>query len=457
MSARQHQNRLSRDLLATAVLLLALLAVVEFIARSQQQNLQTAARIEASELAAYLGTKLHSELASITHLSSGLSAYFSVRAEDLDAAEIQRMLAALYSDARHIRNFGVAIGYTLTYVHPIEGNQSVLGLDYRQLPGQIDSVQAAIDAAQPTLSRRLQLVQGGHGVVYRAPIFIDGEYWGLLSTVVDIDGLLESAVGDLAQRVNPFAVRDGRDNATLWGDPGLFEQPGLQSLTTDTGWEIGVLPQPRRGLFSSPAWIRIAGLLIALSLTHNYLVSRRHQGELLRVAREDPLTALANRRHINEEIERRLHRLGADGRSGFALIFIDLDGFKQINDGHGHRCGDAVLISLAQRLRHSTRRQDIAARWGGDEFVVLVDTTDRVLLQGLVERLRAIFAMPVVHEGQEIQVQGSIGYAVAPDDGDSGETLICHADHAMYRDKSGRNPIFRRQGGAGRASGPHAA
>jgi len=148
----------------------------------------------------------------------------------------------------------------------------------------------------------------------------------------------------------------------------------------------------------------------------------------------DPLTGLANRAgfelRMADEYERRGGTL-----DGLGLVFIDLDGFKAINDTHGHQVGDALLAQLGDRLVGDLRSDDFVIRLGGDEFVVVTTVPDEVAAQRLTMRVRAIFDSPFVTSGRVLQLGCSVGVARAPENGTTLESLIEHADEAMYRDK----------------------
>ena len=159
------------------------------------------------------------------------------------------------------------------------------------------------------------------------------------------------------------------------------------------------------------------------------------QDRLNRLAYEDVLTGLPNRAMFTEQLSRKVARLGSDLQR-LGVLFIDLDGFKGVNDSLGHQAGDRLLAELAERLRRSVRDEDVVARIGGDEFAILaelLDTDDTV--HGLVERLTELLVEPVDLRGQATYLSASIGIAIGPEDGNDGETLLKRADAAMYRAK----------------------
>ncbi|MCV2362662.1 diguanylate cyclase [Paucibacter sp. DJ1R-11] len=153
-------------------------------------------------------------------------------------------------------------------------------------------------------------------------------------------------------------------------------------------------------------------------------------------ARFDTLTGLPNRRHFHEQLEQGLLRAQRHG-SELALGFLDLDGFKQINDRHGHAIGDAVLQEFGRRLRQSLRQTDFVARLAGDEFTVLLEDVQRAHeLDALAQKILAAVRQPfVLAGGLQLAVRTSLGLALAVS-GEGAEALMARADAAMYRVKS---------------------
>lgn len=160
--------------------------------------------------------------------------------------------------------------------------------------------------------------------------------------------------------------------------------------------------------------------------------------------RTDRLTGLANREEVMQRLEARTHpRRRIDGAGLMVVLFVDLDGFKKVNDELGHDAGDVVLLELGQRLRRTVRDSDVVARWGGDEFVVLLDGVASTDAAGRIrEQLRTQLRRPVSIEGHgERLLGGTIGMAIFPDDAADADGLIRHADQDMYRLKrAGRDP-----------------
>ena len=160
-----------------------------------------------------------------------------------------------------------------------------------------------------------------------------------------------------------------------------------------------------------------------------------HQRKISRLARRDTLTGLPNRVHLQKLLPRLLGRAARDG-SRIALLNLDLDHFKHVNDSLGHGIGDRLLASVARRLRASVAANDVVVRMGGDEFVIVATLLpDALVVDSIAERIRRALAVPLDIEGVTLSVTPSIGISVFPEDGDNAEQLLKHADIALYTAK----------------------
>lgn len=178
--------------------------------------------------------------------------------------------------------------------------------------------------------------------------------------------------------------------------------------------------------------------------TIRYAIDRKKaEKQLARLAHFDSLTGIPNRLLFEDRLERALQR-GERGDLPFALLYIDLDGFKAVNDTHGHDAGDALVVGIASRLRDCIRRTDTVARIGGDEFTLLLEkvssTNDTV---NIAQKVISVISKPFDINGVAISVGASVGIAVYPEAGTDAQTLLRNADMAMYEAKSHSGSNYR--------------
>src|SRR6187431_840099 len=187
---------------------------------------------------------------------------------------------------------------------------------------------------------------------------------------------------------------------------------------------------------------QIDHLLLERSL--RYAIERKQtEQHLTRLAHYDPLTDVPNRILFRDRLEHAIHLAERDNAS-FTLMFIDLNGFKQVNDNFGHDAGDGIIRICAERLNACVRRSDSVARMGGDEFTLLLShiaiNTD---VAHIAEKVIAAIQQPAEINGHEVVVGCSIGIAIYPQAGRDADTLLKHADMAMYKAKQEEGSSYR--------------
>ena len=175
-----------------------------------------------------------------------------------------------------------------------------------------------------------------------------------------------------------------------------------------------------------------------VSQVQNVTERRDAQRRLRHLASHDALTGLPQRAALAERIDRAIARRGASAEHSYAVLFLDLDRFKPVNDTHGHAVGDALLVAVADRIRACLRPTDVAARVGGDEFAVLLDgMVSEAVATAIGERIRAAVAAPFDVAGHAgLQVGASIGVALGAGAYRTADEVLHDADHAMYRSKA---------------------
>ncbi len=238
---------------------------------------------------------------------------------------------------------------------------------------------------------------------------------------------------------NPNLLRSGRHEAD-------FYDRLWQALREHGVWE-GELWDRRKNGEVFPTWSTISAVLDGQRRVTNYVsvfsdisTLKQSQQQLDYLAHHDPLTHLPNRLLLNDRLDHALHRAHRDGHQ-VAVLFLDLDRFKNVNDSLGHPVGDELLQAAAKRIQQAIREDDTVARLGGDEFIIVMEDIHEVQhVAVLAQKLMDAFAAPFPVQGHELHLTLSMGVSLYPRDGQDSATLIRNADAAMYRAKEeGRN------------------
>ncbi|MDP1734850.1 MAG: diguanylate cyclase [Sulfuritalea sp.] len=429
--------------LAGAAVFLVLVIAVEALLGFHHSQTEATRRMEASSFAGNLRVVAERELNAVMFLSNGLASYLTVSHNRLDDADIGAIQAELHRNSKNVRNFAIAEGTVIRWVYPAAGNEKALGFDYSRSESQWPGVKRAIDDRRGTLLGPVRLVQGGTGLIYRYPVFVKDKYWGMVSTVIDVDGFLRSGFDSVANPRYEFAVAVREDKGSpqvFWGNPSLFQSSEATLLEADVPngtWVYAVRQKEAPLGHLLDVLLRLLGWTFAVLLGLAMYLLLKSRLELAQLALFDTLTNLPNRRLLEDRLHQAVSRHARRPASRCGLLFIDLNKFKAINDTHGHKAGDVVLQTVAQRIREEVRAGDTVARWGGDELVVVVEEADTAKIEQLVARLRELVTATIDFDGVALHVGVSVGVAIFPDDASSSTKLLKVADQRMYEDKQG--------------------
>lgn len=269
---KQNSGQLRRwQWLLLLLLLLIFATVTELLLYQERERRQHVAQLQVGAVAGQLRALLETEINAPLYLSTGLVAYIQAAQGKVSAAEFALLLPALYQQARHLRNLGIAPGNKLTYIYPLQGNEAALGIYYPDLAEQWPDIAHLIQQRQPLLSGPLLLSQGGMGFVHRAPVYLaDGQYWGIVSTVLNIDSIWQLLAAQAQHHQMQVALR--RNGPSHWSDV-LFGERALfneQNVILDLNisgarWQLAVAEDhltARRSDWS----LRLAGWTLSLLL-----------------------------------------------------------------------------------------------------------------------------------------------------------------------------------------------
>jgi diguanylate cyclase (GGDEF)-like protein len=414
---------------------------------------------------AAVSAQAQSQVRSAFSETEGLAQLIAVDG-DLSAQRFAGMVRQVIMTLPYLNHIALAPRDVVRDVYPREGNEAIIGLDFQTLASQFKLLEQSRRDQRSVLAGPLELHQGGQALVYRRPVFTSGhlgraQYWGTLSIVARVQGLLDAA-GITSQPDLDIALRgsdgQGSQGAMIWGDPALFDTHNVFADIEVPGgkWQLAARPRggwPAIGLLDSRLFelCLIGGLLLALFCAQlargHLLLSRRNEdlrrevherqqaeAELAHTAHYDNVTQLPNRVLFRQHLDRSVDDGAQD--QGFAVLLLDIDGFKVINDTLGHALGDLLLQQATQRLAEHIRPGDTLARLGGDEFgFILRNLGDPALAAPLVERMVKAMQQPFDLEGNAALVSASVGVALYPLHGRCAADLLRHADTAMYSAK----------------------
>jgi diguanylate cyclase (GGDEF)-like protein len=337
--------------------------------------------------------------------------------------------------------------YPVTYIAAVGPANQALGFDVGSEPERAPYLERARDTGRPIATPVVNLLLGGAGFNVFQAIYRDG---APTDTVAErrraLIGFAAGAlrVADLAASVNKALPDHTVEQFDVNGPPisgpaAKLEDPATAPVRiADREWLL-VVRDPNRPDISLPLLLAAIGVAISALLGALILIWSRNERmqELEREAGEDALTGLKNRRRFEEEVRAAMARRRRDRGTG-ALLIIDLDHFKEVNDSHGHPAGDRLIGEIAGVLRRRTRAGDIVARLGGDEFAVVLPRSTPAEAVVVAEALvAAIRQHDPTLDGVD-PVTASIGVAMfGADERMSFATLVSEADTAMYAAKDG--------------------
>ncbi|WP_370675722.1 diguanylate cyclase domain-containing protein [Pleomorphomonas sp. PLEO] len=267
------------------------------------------------------------------------------------------------------------------------------------------------------------------------------------------DGGYLLAIGRRVDRASMKYIAESFMLPNLSYEPGFGQTtdgPGRLRLMSQDGtmgdalvWEP-ILPGDEIIKAIAPGLVLVFVAYLVLTVT--VLTFVRRAARLINVTEEkalhDPLTGLPNRLLLLDRMKHQLDpKRGEDAAA--AVFYLDLDGFKQVNDSAGHAAGDAVLVGVAHRLREFCRSEDTVARLGGDEFVMVIPTNDRRVAEARADAVLAALSSPYHHNGHVLTVGVSIGVAMAPEHGLDVAALLHKADSALYAAKQAGKGLVR--------------
>lgn len=364
--------------------------------------------------------------------------------------------------------------YPIVFMEPMPpGSEEVLGLDMESVPFLQRALHESLRRHASVASHPFRLVEGQRAyVVFSAiPQFFQLEDASpAIAIRNDLVAVMVIEAGRLAEPAR-FPVFDGGEVLVYHKDFSPDDPKGQLLATSGkarspveaavfphftykkqlaaSGEPYSLMVTRQLGWSDLSLWLLIlmAVLTFISSLMLVAYLRAHHQGRILQIgnqqrlwqlANHDALTGLPNRMLLMDRLEQLLARMQRHGKC-LAVMFLDLDDFKQVNDTFGHEVGDQLLKCVAERLQSTVRADDTVARMGGDEFIVLIESVeDSSVPDAVKEKIRQKLSDGFQIQGQLVRMRASTGIAMFPDDGESPEALLRQADKRMYADKNAR-------------------
>jgi diguanylate cyclase (GGDEF)-like protein len=489
--ARPLREWLPRQLLVTVPLLGLFATVVTmfvFISRHEHGRIMTDFERNARILAREVRKDLAATLNSLNALQAFYASSDTVEADEFDTFA-SRLLAATpaiqalsWAPVEPAAGDAGAFRAPVRHIAPAGPNERILGFDNASEPRRRAALEAARDAGLAAATPPLEFVQGGAGILMYAPVYRGGaappapearrdELQGFVVAALGLERFMRATTGAATRAGISVNLADAGpiEPGTVVPDTGPTDTPaggfsqeiqlsfGGRDLRLTFGLPAGTLLARRSWatwavLAGGMALTGVVGIMLLLGVGREAhfeaLVGerteslRRSEEQARHQAMHDSLTGLPNRLLFLDRLEQAIER-GRRHGDRFGLLYLDIDGFKAVNDGLGHHAGDELLRQIAGRLRQSLRAEDTVARLGGDEFAVLLappadaEPSLRKASQ-LVVALGEPYALAAPGKGPvEARVGASIGVAVFPGHGQSVDELVHAADDAMYQAKKG--------------------
>ena len=454
-----------------------LLAGSIWINQKEQKSHAKVERISATQRVYDVSAHLSSSMFVRLNLTSSLEAFVTTN-PSFSRQEFDSFANILKKNLYGVLSLQLAPDGIVTYLTDLQRNKAALGHNLLTDPARREIAERSIKERSYIIAGPINLIQGGTAIIARRPIFFpaendDGDYfWGFATVLIDIHALLKDASIAALQDDYEVAIRGrdgmGADGEVFFGNERVFDSALAVSdiLLPDARWQIAVKAKglDNSGFIGSELYWITSWIIILVSsivayrffdaprklkikvdeatdqLSKEIRVRVKAEKRARHMAQHDFLTSLPNRLLFDELGKLSLASAKREGLQ-LAFLFVDIDEFKEINDSYGHTIGDEALKIIARRVSERVRASDIIARFGGDEFMVLLkEKCDVSGAKQVASEIINSISKPFFIGDHEIKVGASIGIAMYPEHGLTVEDLLRSSDVAMYEaKKSGKN------------------
>lgn len=343
-----------------------------------------------------------------------------------------------------VKNIGIIKGTTIVYNYPYETNKSTIGVNLLTVDAQKEDLLRVKNELITILIGPVNLIQGGTGYIVRTPLLDnDGNYWGQASIVLNADAINEKIM-DISKKldIEVAIYKNNFDASPIVGEPSIINKsPLIFNDMNNNGWKVCVLPVEgwRDDLFIQ--LIVIAGIVMAAVFAFMTVMYNKTEYKLGYALTHDILTDLYNRRYL-EIVQNFLTSKSEKTRKDYGLFNMDVDNFKYINDTFGHLKGDEVLKEIGMIIKKITRKNELAFRIGGDEFLIMIPEVkaDDELIN-MRKRFEKDFEIEFKKSEFLSYLNVSIGVALFPKEGNDFDAVLKRSDNDMYEQKKNHKQL----------------
>ena len=439
-------------------ILLAVVVMVGLIVTSRWVSVLEQSRLESKRARAVIlaNNKSNTILRTIENpLNATYVMAALVRQGNGEISKFDKIAADLSSRFPAADTLVILPGGVVQKIYPLKGNEKAIGNNRFQDPTRKEIAVQTRDSRQLTLDGPFPLIKGSKAATAKLPVFLEREdgtefFWGFTSVTIRIPELLKLAnLSSLTKSGFNYRLvsvdTDSKKEILIDSSSKLpLEDPVSNSFAVaNMTWKLSVAPI--EGWSSKSLKIRgwlVGILLIILLITLIKLLfqAKRSEQQLQHMAHFDALTGLPNRRLFYERLEQAI-AIARRSNTTLAVCYLDLDGFKKINDTLGHAAGDAVLVHVAHQFKKCVRQEDMVSRLGGDEFTIVLtgfgkrkDVAEKEYSL-VLERIIAKTSLPPEISNSKLSISPSIGVTIFPRDANTVDELVQRADETMYRVK----------------------
>lgn len=444
MDSQSSNKRQYYHILNTIVVFGIMLLILIMLLFSYWQSVEQENKLEMNNRFISFEKSVQGFINSNALMIAGFSAYidtFDVYEDDDVYAYLESLIRG---NEKYINNIGIIKDTTIIWNYPKEENISAIGVDLSKVPGQAESINQVKRTFQKSFTGPVDLVQGGSGYIIRVPIMKSGFYWGVASVIIKADELnllFDQYAKD--SRLDVAIYKKSEPDRLIYGEKHIVDNNMIlkSSRFMDEDWAFCISPVANTLKNSGPVVISllIFGLILISYLTYRaYIYFKnnediKNKNMILKSSSViDKLTDIYNRNYFEIRMAEEIKFANSYG-SSVSLIYFDLNFFKRVNDTYGHAYGDSVLRAIAAMVKKLLRQSDVFARWGGDEFAILMPNTSLLGAEIAAEKIR-IAILSIDHPTVGL-VSASIGvgeYKL----GESSEAWFKRVDKALYYSKA---------------------